>query len=51
MNLKIEIQGHICCQYDGKDGADLSTGIENSSVARAKNVYDYLIENGIEKVD
>lgn len=39
-NLKIEIQGHICCQ---------SQEVENISVRRAKTVYDFLIKNGIAK--
>lgn len=39
--LKIEIQGHICCQTNG-DPADVST-------ARARAVYYYLIRNKIDK--
>lgn len=39
-NLKIEIQGHICCQPQE---------VENISVRRAKTVYDFLIKNGIAK--
>ncbi|MDX1652108.1 MAG: OmpA family protein [Brumimicrobium sp.] len=46
--LKIEIQGHICCQERG-DGTDLRTGIKNLSVIRAKTVYHQLIERGIEE--
>jgi outer membrane protein OmpA-like peptidoglycan-associated protein len=42
-NLKIEIQGHICCQTpNGRDN--------NVSSARAKAIYDYLVENKIQKV-
>nr|WP_294935268.1 OmpA family protein [uncultured Flavobacterium sp.] len=39
--LKIEIQGHICCQvkYD----------LEDISTLRCKTVYNYLIQNGIDK--
>ncbi len=37
--LKIEIQGHICCQENG-DYEDIST-------QRAKSIYDFLIENKI----
>jgi outer membrane protein OmpA-like peptidoglycan-associated protein len=40
-NLKIEIQGHICCQFVN-DVSGLST-------LRAKAVYDYLVKNKIEK--
>ncbi|UOK42343.1 MULTISPECIES: OmpA family protein [Flavobacterium] len=39
--LKIEIQGHICCQPEGD--------VEDISTLRCKTVYNYLIENGIEK--
>lgn len=38
--LKIEIQGHICCYHGDMD---------NLSVRRAKTVYTYLVENGIDK--
>ncbi len=41
-NLKIEIQGHICCQYDNKDGLDFDTKKNNLSLTRAKYIYDYL---------
>lgn len=38
--LKIDIQGHICCQkYD----------THKIALSRAKAVYDYLIKNGIDK--
>ncbi len=47
--LKIEIQGHVCCTMDGADGPNLETGGEELSVDRARAVYDYLIYNGIEK--
>lgn len=40
--LKIEIQGHICCQ-EGKD-------IEDTAKERAITVYNYLINKGIDKI-
>lgn len=45
-DLKIEIQGHICCskQYEG---FDKKTGKYNLSEMRAKSVYDILVKNGI----
>jgi outer membrane protein OmpA-like peptidoglycan-associated protein len=46
--LKIEIQGHICCQPGGGDGIDNDTGELTLSVNRAKYVYDYLIGQGID---
>ncbi len=48
LNLKIELQGHICCQPIAGDGQDIDTGLSNLSEARAKAVYDYLVENGID---
>lgn len=39
--LKIEIQGHICCQIKG-DVADVST-------ARARAIYSYLLRNKIDR--
>ncbi len=41
LKLKIEIQGHICCQTKG-DVADVST-------ARAKAIYSYLIRSKIDR--
>jgi len=38
-NLKIEIQGHICCQ--------LGTDLEDIATIRAKAIYNFLIANGI----
>jgi outer membrane protein OmpA-like peptidoglycan-associated protein len=40
-NLKIEIQGHICCQK--------GTDVEDTAKVRALAVYNYLINNGIDK--
>lgn len=39
-NIEIEIQGHICC---------MTSDDENISTKRAKCVYDFLIENGVNK--
>ena len=38
--LKIEIQGHICCN---------PLEVQDISTKRAKTVYDYLVKNGIDK--
>ena len=45
-DLKIEIQGHVCCT-DGRDGPNILTGKGNLSEDRAKAVFDYLVRNGI----
>jgi outer membrane protein OmpA-like peptidoglycan-associated protein len=45
--LVIAIEGHVCCIPDKGDGEDFATGKANLSVARAKTVYDFLLQNGI----
>jgi outer membrane protein OmpA-like peptidoglycan-associated protein len=45
-DLKIEIQGHVCCT-DGRDGPNILTGKGNLSEDRAKAVFDYLVRNSI----
>ncbi|WP_284653642.1 OmpA family protein [Flavobacterium terrisoli] len=40
-NLKIEIQGHICCQ--------MVNDFNNISTARARAVYNYLLRNKIDR--
>ncbi len=47
-NLRIEIQGHICCQA-GRDGLDKDTGTMNLSENRAKTVFKELIKAGIDR--
>ncbi len=47
--LKVEIQGHICCLADEVDGLDFDNGERKLSENRAKAVYDYLIKNGVSK--
>ena len=39
--IKIEIQGHICCQID--------TDVNDISTARAKAIYNFLIRNKIDR--
>lgn len=41
LNLKIEIQGHICCQLVSDYG--------NISTARARAIYNYLLRNKIDR--
>jgi len=48
-NLKIEIQGHICCRSDGKDAYDYGERNPYLSLNRAKCIYDYLVIYGIDK--
>jgi outer membrane protein OmpA-like peptidoglycan-associated protein len=47
-NLKIEIQGHVCCIGPGEeDGTDFDTHDNKLSENRAKAIYYYLIQKGI----
>lgn len=48
-NIHILIQGHICCQKDGRDGINDETGLRNLSEARAQAVYFFLVRKGIDK--
>ncbi len=45
--LEVEIQGHVCCQEGTTDALDNATGELNLSVNRAKAVYDFLLDRGI----
>jgi outer membrane protein OmpA-like peptidoglycan-associated protein len=48
--LKVLICGHVCCTYPGLyDGTDLEYGTPNLSVTRAKEIYELLLEMGIDK--
>jgi len=47
--LEIELQGYVCCTEDGSDGANFRTGGDYLSRDRAKAVYDFLIEKGIDR--
>lgn len=48
-NLKIEIQGHVCCLANGGEGVNLKTGKRSLSKDRAKAVFDYLVKKGIDE--
>ena len=43
------IQGHVCCTEGDLDAIDKKTKERNLSVARAKYVYDYFLDRGIDK--
>ncbi|HIB48811.1 MAG TPA: OmpA family protein [Flavobacteriaceae bacterium] len=50
--VTFRLLGHVCCgkKYDpGRDGYNNRTGKNNLSEARAKRIYQYLLENGIDK--
>jgi len=46
--LIIEIQGHICCDTSHKDGYDYDDNSNNLSLNRAKYVFNYLVDKGID---
>jgi outer membrane protein OmpA-like peptidoglycan-associated protein len=45
--IEIAIHGHICCANGAEDGLDIDTNTFDLSVNRAKEIYDYLVDNGI----
>jgi len=48
-DLKIEIQGHVCCVADGQiDGSNYRNGSNHLSKDRAEAVKEYLINLGID---
>lgn len=46
-NLRISIEGHVCCIPGTNDGIDLEMGTANLSEMRAITVYNYLVIYGI----
>jgi len=46
--LKIEIQGYVCCIDEGRDGFDIETRADDLSLQRAKSVYTYLANFGVD---
>ncbi len=49
-NLKISIEGHVCCIKDAADAWDIDTYEQTLSVNRARAIYNYLIGKGIDSV-
>jgi outer membrane protein OmpA-like peptidoglycan-associated protein len=49
--IKIELQGHVCCQEPGAgyDGFDWDNEDNNLSLNRARAIYDYLVSEGIDR--
>lgn len=45
--LEVEIRGHICCGEVNEDGLDIDTGEKLLSRNRAREIYQYLFNNGI----
>ena len=47
--LNFTIEGHICCTRNSRDSIDKRTGKRNLSLARARFIYDYLVDKGIKR--
>lgn len=47
--LKINIEGHVCCIHDVPDALDIDTNEPQLSVNRAHAIFNYLVEKGIDK--
>lgn len=45
--LEIAVEGHICCNKDSTDGLDFGTRTMNLSENRAKEICNYLWQNGV----
>lgn len=48
-NVYFTIQGHVCCTHDIYDAIDRKTNKRNLSHSRAKFIYTYLLQQGVEK--
>ncbi len=46
--FEVELQGHICCDYENFDGEDEDLGTFNLSWTRANAIKEYLLKQGIE---
>lgn len=47
LSLEVELQGHICCDYDHFDGEDLDLKTFNLSFTRANAIKEFLERQGI----
>ncbi len=48
-SLEVELQGHICCDYENFDGEDIDLKTYNLSWTRAAAIKNYLLKQGIEQ--
>ena len=48
-DIHFTIQGHVCCTRNERDAVDKGTGKRNLSLARAKYIYDYMVNKGIKR--
>ncbi len=48
-SLKIKIEGHVCCIRDYPDALDIESNDLYLSVNRARAIYNYLVQKGIDE--
>jgi outer membrane protein OmpA-like peptidoglycan-associated protein len=48
-DIYFTIQGHVCCTRNSRDAVDKGTGKRNLSLARARYIYDYMVDKGIKR--
>jgi len=48
-NIYFTIQGHVCCTHDTYDAIDRKTSLRNLSISRAKFIYTFLLQQGVER--
>ncbi|EGV43175.1 OmpA family protein [Bizionia argentinensis JUB59] len=48
-DIYFTIQGHVCCTQNRRDAVDRGTNKQNLSLIRAKYIYDYLVQKGVDR--
>ena len=48
-DIYFTIEGHVCCTKNARDAVDRKTGKRNLSLARAKYIYDYMVQKGVKR--
>ena len=48
-NIQFQIVGHVCCDIERRDALDADSHSRYLSVNRAKYIFGYFLENGIER--
>ena len=48
-DIYFTIEGHVCCTSGARDAIDRKTKKRNLSLARAKTVFDYLVNKGVKR--
>ena len=48
-DIYFTIEGHVCCTKNARDAVDEKTGKRNLSLARARYIYNYFVQEGIKR--